>query len=378
MAKNLNLAQKITLNIGQTKDFLKTMIKIGGTNQSFYLEGPSGIGKSEMIIQLAKELNMELIDIRLGNLDVIDLNGIGIPDVKNKKAIWTRPEIFPPQESETKYLFFLDEFNHASDQVFGAAYQLVLERRMGTHILPPNVLIIGAGNGISDQGIAFSMPKPLVNRFTKVNTIPDIDDWLTHADTIDIDWKIKGFLKAQNEFLHKFDANSDEDNFPTPRNWVRFNSFINELKDNEQYLKVLLNGLFGYSLMVQFNEYLKLIEKLPILEDILNGTNTNINTITDLSSSMAFSMLVKHYLKNNLNDTTNNQLLNLFKYINIQPNKEVMQMLNIEILSIINSSENITIEKREDFQYFIYQNIEQLKDNKEFIIKLKEFSKNFK
>jgi len=366
---------KIIKSPGQVKDIIKKVVSIAGLNQSIYLEGPSGIGKTEIVTQLAKELDCELIDIRLGNYDVVDLNGIGIPDLDNHKAIFTRPEFYPPENSDKKYLIFLDEFNHATEAVFGLAYQLVLERRVNTHILPNNVLIIGAGNRVDDKGISFQMPSPLVNRFMKINVEPSINDWIKYAETQGVDWKILGFLKGQSEYLHKFDGKTAEDNFPTPRNWIKFDTYKEHFEDIE-FMEVILNSLFGMSVMVQFKEYLKLVDKLPHLEAILEGDLKRIKTITDISSSYAFYMLVRNYLKNNKDKMTSTNYMNLFNYNDIQPNKEIMQLLNTEIISFINKE--YTKEVKEELQYVIHSNMDKLKENKEFVGKLTNFSKSIK
>lgn len=365
---------KISKSPSQTKEIIKKMVSCGGFNQSIYLEGPSGIGKSELVAQLANELNAELIDIRLGHYDTIDLNGIGIPDLENKKAVWTRPEIFPPENCDKKYLIFLDEFNHANEQVFGSAYQFVLERRIGTHILPKNVLIIGAGNSVSDKGIAFDMPSPLLNRFLKINIEVNLNDWLDYAVENNIDWKITSFLKTNKDLLHKFDGVSNEDNFPTPRNWFKFNSFKEEFNDSS-FVDVVCNGLLGFSVSVQFKQHLELLRKVPCIEDIFNG-NPQVHTLSDLNSSYAFYMLVKSYLKNNLHSISVEHFLNLFKYTNKQPNSEVMQMLNSEVISFVNK--NSETEFKNNFQFTIFKNKDLFEQNKSFIQTFSTFSKSLK
>jgi len=362
---------KITQSLGKTKEYIKKIVEITGLNQSIYIEGASGIGKSEIIAQLASEMGAELIDIRLGNIDNIDLNGIGIPIKEERKAIWTRPEFFPPENCSKKYVMFLDEFNHATEQVFGAAYQLVLERRMGVHVLPKNVLVIGAGNSIDDQGISFDMPSPLVNRFLKINANANIEDWLKYAESLKIDWKILGFLKSNPEYLHKFNGQTSEDNFPTPRNWVRLNDFKEEFEE-EEFIECVLNGLFGYSLAIQFKQYLKIVSKIPSLVDILNGVE-EVTTLTDLNSSYAFYMLVKSYFINNSEDITFKNIVNLINYTNKQANSEVMQMLNVDLIGIVNK--NMSSEIKNKLHYYIFENPEFAKQNKDFVKKIKDFSK---
>jgi hypothetical protein len=384
--KQISTAMEIVIPINTSKKYIKQLIDIDGFNQSIYLSGPSGIGKSEIVYQLAEELNAELFDIRLGSLDVIDLNGIGVPDIKNKTAFWTRPENFPPEKSDKLFILFLDEFNHANESVLGSAYQIVLERRMGTHKFPPNMLIIAAGNTINDNGIAFSLPSPLINRFTKMNVKEDIDEWLDFAIQKNIDWKITGFLKSNPKYLHRFIPESTEDNFCTPRNWVKSNKIVSmeNIDDNIDFVKTVLNGMLGYSAMLKFTVYLDLIKKLPMLEDVLNDNNPE-KLDNELDSSYAFFMLIKNYLINNIEkEISNEQLFNIIKFVNKQSNQEVMQLIIFDILEIVNSSNrlNNTINGKKqlnEFHYLLFEDENNiLNNNISFKNKMKEFSSNLK
>lgn len=373
---NASANHSINCYTNETKEIIKKMVKLGGFEQTVYLKGASGIGKSEMVGQLAKELDAELYDIRLGLYDTIDLNGIGIPDIENKLAIFTRPEFLPPEKGNgQKYLIFLDEMNHADEKLLGSAYQITLERRIGTHKLPDNVLIIAAGNTKTDNGIAFTLPSPLVNRFVTINVIPYIDDWLVYAKERNIDWRILSFLKSNPEYLHKFVSNSEEDNFPTPRNWVKLNQFINEFED-EAFMRVIMNGMFGYGTYTVFKEYIELIKKIPTMKDIIKGV-FRVQLDKDLSDAYAFSMLASSYVKNNIMDLTVDNIINLFKYIETQEqNKEVMYMLSIEIMTIVNKE----LKEKDDtklntLQYKIFTT-NQFEGNKDFIKRLKEFNQS--
>ncbi|MBT6046834.1 MAG: AAA domain-containing protein, partial [Candidatus Scalindua sp.] len=189
------ISVSVTLSISKVKELIVSLIKASGINQSIYLRGKSGIGKSAVVSQIAKEMNYEFIDVRLGHYDTVDLNGIGIPNIESRETLFTRPDFYPPADCSKPYLVFLDEFNHASEAVQGMMYQFILERRIGTHRFPKNMLIIGAGNSISDNGIAFSMPSPLVSRFTIINVEPSVEGWLKYAQKGEnnIDWRVQAF-----------------------------------------------------------------------------------------------------------------------------------------------------------------------------------------
>jgi hypothetical protein len=71
-------------------------------------------------------------------------------------------------EQYSRIILFLDEMNSAAPSVQSAAYQLVLNRKVGTYSLPDNVVIVAAGNREGDKGVTYRMPAPLANRFIHV------------------------------------------------------------------------------------------------------------------------------------------------------------------------------------------------------------------
>jgi hypothetical protein len=368
----MEMTHKITLPINKTKDMILEIIKIGGMGQSIYLEGPSGIGKSEMIAELAKILGADFFDIRLGVLDVLDLNGIGIPLIKERKAIWTRPEILPDEYTTKPTIIFLDEFNHANETVLGSAYQFVLERKVNTHQLPKNCLIIGAGNSVDDKGIAFNIPSPLQNRFIKINVISEIEDWLGYAKKKDVDWRTRAFLKTHSELLHNFNANPNEDNFTTPRSWIKVSTFLDS---DKELFKVVSNGILGFSASLEFIQFLELIKKIPDLELLMDGKDV-VELNSELSSSYAFLMLIDSFLKNNIQKISPTQIINLINYCNKQEHQEVMQLIIFDLLDKINS--NWDNDKQNEIHLFFYKNKTIFDDNRIFQEKMKSFANSLK
>jgi hypothetical protein len=212
----------------------------------------------------------------------------------------------------------------------------------------------------------------------KFNVVPNTDEWIEYGIKENIDYTILGFLKTNPKFLHRFVPQSNEDNFATPRNWVKFNTFLNgniDITADRVFLKTVLNSLFGFSTMIAYENYLSLIKNLPELESILKGTSAaNLNN--ELSSSYAFYMLVKNYLINNTDKIEVGNIFNLFKFINKQPNQEVMQMLFLDTLSILNKQ--FSKSKFNDFHYSLINNKELISMNKEFKDNMSQFAKSMK
>jgi MoxR-like ATPase len=88
--------------------------------QPAFIWGPPGIGKSSIIAQLAKSLNLSLRDIRALLLDPVDLRWL--PYVAEGRSKWAIPEFLP---ADGAGILFLDELNAAPAMVQAAFYQLV-------------------------------------------------------------------------------------------------------------------------------------------------------------------------------------------------------------------------------------------------------------
>lgn len=127
-----------------------------------FLWGPPGIGKSDVVEQVTNDLpNSLLIDIRLSLWEPTDIKGVPYFDSNIGKMVWGAPEELPDEELAALYdhiVLFLDEMNSAAPAVQAAAYQLILNRRVGNYKLPDNVVIIAAGNREADKGVTSRMP----------------------------------------------------------------------------------------------------------------------------------------------------------------------------------------------------------------------------
>jgi MoxR-like ATPase len=78
----------------------------GTTPVTVNVEGPAGIGKTSSILQLAKELNMDLVRLNLAELeDLSDLVGFPVKEfevVKETTVKWV-PESLLPQYVASQY-----------------------------------------------------------------------------------------------------------------------------------------------------------------------------------------------------------------------------------------------------------------------------------
>ena len=174
-----------------------------------FLWGPPGIGKSDIIGQITNELGKaHLIDIRLSLWDPTDIKGMPYYSEQDNTMKWAPPAELPTEEFAAQFDFvvvFLDEMNSAAPSVQAAAYQLILNRRVGQYKLPDNVMIVAAGNRDADKGVTYRMPAPLANRFVHLELRVDFDDWFQWAVNNDIHRDVVGYLTFAKKDLYDFD-----------------------------------------------------------------------------------------------------------------------------------------------------------------------------
>lgn len=240
---------------------LETLLAV---KQPTFLWGAPGVGKSQVVAQLANCHNLQLIDVRAVLLDPVDLRGIPrFDDAGN--AVWSSPSFLP---KEGAGILFLDELNTAPPLVQAACYQLILDRKLGEYELPEGWTIIAAGNRESDKAVTHRMPSALANRLVHLTFEPDLEDWLAWAEKNTIDSRLRAFLRFRPKLLHAFDPKKNEKAFPSPRSW-EFVSRILSASPEEEVLYALLCGTVGEGAAAECLSFLRMIDELPDADAVL-------------------------------------------------------------------------------------------------------------
>jgi hypothetical protein len=196
-------------------------------NEPVMFHGPPGCGKSEGTEAAAKAEDAVLIDERLGQYDSVDLRGLPDLDAENGMTTWRMPDSIPFEgnprfDPEQKKILFLDELPAAKPAVLGVAYQLILNRRIGSHRLQPNTFIVCAGNRDGDKGVQNKLPAPLNNRMTHYEVAPDAKAWVTWATGQPrVPAEMLALLSFRPDLITDFDPMSGEKAFATPRTWLK-------------------------------------------------------------------------------------------------------------------------------------------------------------
>ena len=270
-----------------------------------FLWGPPGIGKSEVIAEITEELGGYMIDLRLSQMEPTDIRGIPFYNKESGKMDWAPPIELPDEELASQYpvvVLLMDEMNSAAPAVQAAAYQLVLNRRIGKYTLPKNVVMVAAGNRDSDKGVTYRMPSPLANRFVHLEMREDFASWQTWAVKNKIHADIVGYLSFAKSDLFDFDPKSPSRAFATPRTWTFASQFCYDDDISSSELTDLIAGCVGEGTAHKFMAHRKHAANLPKPEDILAGKVKDLKTkevsaMYSLTTSMCYE-LQDYYQKN--------------------------------------------------------------------------------
>ena len=265
---------------------------------SIILRSSPGCGKSTIVKNIANELGIGFVDVRLGQMDRCDLSGI--PSVENGKTKWNIPVIWPQDQDSSGILFF-DEITGAPMDVQIAAYSMILDRRIPNtdYVLPSKWLIVAAGNLDTDRAGVKSMSSALANRFMHFDIEANVEDWLVWGVANNIHPSITGYVNYRPTNLLKMDGNQNlQAGWPSPRSWERVSQMISMFNQDEDVLRSTVYGLIGKSVGTEFMEFYRLQSKFDNVLEILTNPDKEINIPTKADEKCAFYSAVSYLLWN--------------------------------------------------------------------------------
>lgn len=234
-----------------------------------FLWGPPGVGKSQVVRQVADADGLELRDVRAVLLDPVDLRGL--PSINGDgRAHWAVPDFLPRAGSG---LLFLDELNAAPPLVQAACYQLILDRALGEYRLPDDWQVVGAGNRVTDRAVVNRMSSALGSRFIHVDLDVDLGEWVAWALGAGVALEVVAFLRFRPSLLHVFDPAKNERTFPCPRTW-EFVSDVFKCAPSASSEFELFAGVVGEGAAAEFVGFLKVFRSLPDVDALLLNPST--------------------------------------------------------------------------------------------------------
>ena len=255
--------------------------------------GRFGVGKTVATAQVVEELNEPgalaalgvegldgcvQCDIRLGQYDSVDMRGFPGVHRTTGQTIWHPPATMPfignnQWPDDKLILMTLDEITSASPPVFGIAYQLINERRIGEHVLKPNVRLTAMGNLSSDKGIVNRLPMPLLNRTTQFEIVVAVDDWCHWAIGEGIPPLFIAFMKFRPNLLCTYDPAKSEEVVATPRTWEKAATAFRATM-SDKLKRAIMQGLLGEGPALELWGFKEIWSKVVPIKRIMENPDT--------------------------------------------------------------------------------------------------------
>jgi ATP-dependent Clp protease ATP-binding subunit ClpA len=304
--------------------------------------GESGIGKSEIVHQIAEENGWECVEIRLAGLLAEDMRGIPQvetwADIHSKKELTgiysgEKPGIVFRLISSLKHVFgsdgpgilFFDEVNRAQPDVLQAIFQLLGQRKIDDNHLADSWHIAAAINPSESGNYIVNQLDPAFKRRTMIiHAKADYHGFINYAKEAEYNKETIRFLLENSEYFNK---RINDDITLCPAVWERISKITHSISNRkklktigESILKVQM-GLTAGAEYVQFLK--KTIKEEYVAKDIIDSYSTD----KDL----------QNWIKQLRKDGENNKLSKLTTELTVQANK-----VDLNILMFLNDLPNDT------------------------------------
>ena len=265
------------LTPSQVYDLLVGHFKSGDLETVMYLEGHHGVGKTDIVLQAAievfapealKKLSPQEIlrkdPAELGFVfhreypatkQVEDYTGVPFLDHETGKTKWGTPEFFP---LIGKGVIVLEELNQATEEVLKAMFPMLQDKRIGSHILSPEVYLVVTGNPPNSVHHVTDFPIALKDRMQRVGFVHSTKDWVKWAKSHGVHPAVSGFIEDNSTLLHVIP--DDGSVGPTPRAWTAVSRQVEKFEKGfikEYHLVELIKNRVGDKAATKFLGHLK-------------------------------------------------------------------------------------------------------------------------
>jgi len=261
--------------------------------------GAPGIGKSDIVHQAADAAGADTIISHPALADPTDAKGLPWPGKDGTHATFLPfGELASALAAKKPTVWFLDDLGQATSAVQSGYMQLLLARRVNSHVLPECVSFVAATNRRGDKAGVTGILEPVKSRFkTIVELVTSLQDFCGWALANNIDPRIIAFLRLRRELLHQFEPSTktDMENCPCPRTWGAVSDLLTKTK-LEQHASLLypaVAGAVGEGAATEFVGFLKTFKDVPSPDAILLNPDTA-KIPTEPSALYAVSSALAH------------------------------------------------------------------------------------
>lgn len=255
------------------------------------LMGPAGIGKTEIVRQVAQEQGLAFLSysvthhtrqsvIGLPKLSECTADGKTVPITEYTMSEIVA-EVYRTMEESGKHegILFLDEFNCASETLRPVMLQLLQTKSLGPHRIPDGWMIVLAGNPSEYNAAAGALDAVTADRMRLLWLRPDYSAWREYMTHHGVHPIVLSYLDDHRKHFYVFEKGADGTGLVTARGWEDLSVMLRMMEQHSFPVDLPFIAQFiqcaqvAREFLTYYLQYSKLIESgLP--DKILTGQNS--------------------------------------------------------------------------------------------------------
>ena len=218
----------------------------------FYLEGAPGIGKTQIVGQLAEEMNLGYVSFSLVHHTRNSLLGLPVIselDNGDKYTSYTVSEIIAKvyeqiEKGHKEGILLLDEFPCMSETIMPAMLAFLQTKNIGTHSLPRGWVLVLCGNPAKYNKATHSFDAAVTDRIRKIEVEYKVADFLKYAKENNLSEYIVSYLETNPDHMYRFIKDKQHEELVTCRSWENLSHTITLGEKLDNYIDEELVGQF--------------------------------------------------------------------------------------------------------------------------------------
>ncbi len=253
-----------------------------------FLIGPPGIGKTQIMEQIAKECKIAFVSYTITHHT--RQSAVGLPFIKEKTyegktysvTEYTMSEIIASvyekmeQTGLKEGILFIDEINCVSETLAPTMLQFLQGKTFGNQKVPEGWVIVAAGNPPEYNKSVREFDVVTLDRIKKIEVESNFEVWKEYAYKNDVHVAVISYLELRKENFYRIETTVDGKYFATARGWedlsqlIKTYEYLGKTVDRE----VILQYIQHQKIAKDFANYLELYYKYKkdyAIEQILEG-----------------------------------------------------------------------------------------------------------
>lgn len=271
----------LTATLNEVASLIKLSFE---TRHVICLVGEAGVGKTQVVKQVAEDLGYGVVYYYLAHLEREDLGGIPMPnDQKTAYRFLCEESIHELIHTPKPVVVALDEWNRGEKPVMNAAFTLMEQRRFGSYTLPDHIHIVAAMNPSEGAYLVNEAEKdPAFRRrlcFVGVRADPTVwHQWAVQRGGIHP--LVCDYIAAKPDHLMDVPAREAGKVYANPAAWEKVSDTLKVMErlglnyiENFRLLRLKLAGHIGAGMVESFMAWVQdretAINPMDVLKDYL-------------------------------------------------------------------------------------------------------------